>query len=113
MTNEEFRTMNIEWCNSQIEWYGKQVDWETKDIEYLTDQLIKERQSDKELVEYVWEKGPLTKYEMEIYGVEKFESIKTHEIKLQRRRSYLRRKKYNQRLEQYKKELAEWQEGRI
>lgn len=82
----------IEYVKGRIEWYTKQIAWETRDLE-------RSRKEDKELQEYIWSKGPLTKMDMELWGNKKYESSETREIRNRRTRLYRRRKVYERRLE--------------
>lgn len=102
MTDQEIR----DWYRHQIEWYKKEVKWYSEQIEWCTKQLQRSRKEDRELREYVWSKGPLTKFDMEIYG-DKYEGTETHKLLLERRRYYLRRKDYEKQLTKYEKLLAE------
>lgn len=91
----------------QIEWYKGEVEWQTKQIEWMTRDLERSRKDDKELLEFVWNKGVLQSWEMRTYGdPKKYESARTHKLKLQRRRAYLKRKKDEQEVKHYMAKLA-------
>lgn len=90
---------------SQVEWYKKEIEWNNREIEWLTKQLEMCREEDHKMSEYIWNRGVLTKTEMEIWGG-KYEGRDTHKYKLQRRREYLRRKRNYKSLADYEKRLA-------
>lgn len=89
MTQQEIK----KFYEDQAIWYKKQAEFETREIEWLTGQMNREKKSIDELREYIWSKGVLTSIEMQIWGNKKYESPEFHKLKLQRRRSYLKRKK--------------------
>lgn len=89
MTQQEIK----KFYEDQAIWYKKQAESETREIEWLTGQMNREKKSVEELREYIWSKGVITEIEMRIWGDKKYESPEYHKYKLQRRRSYLKRKK--------------------
>lgn len=93
----------------QIGFYERQVWRCTREIEFLTKELNRERSKDREIQEQVWSRGVLTKIEMQVFGG-KFESTETHKVLLERKREYLRRKKYNKRIIEYSRKIAEMEE---
>ncbi len=96
-----------EFYKNQIEWYTKQVKWSDDEIEWLTRQMNREREEFKKLRQHVWNRGPLTKIEMEIWGTDECKTVEFKKLKAQRRKEYLRRKRYNKYIVDYKTRLAE------
>ena len=102
MTREQMR----EFYESQVKFYKKSIEYSTNHIGFLTGQLERSRKEDRELVEWVWSRGVVDKFEMQIYGTGKYQSTETHKLLLERRREYLRRKKEEAKLQKYEKLLA-------
>jgi len=96
-----------EFYEHQVGFYTKEVEFYDRQIESLTRQLDRRRKEDRETTEYVWNRGVLTEIEMEIWGDGKYESVETHKILLERRKYYLNRKRDRNKLENYKRHLAE------
>ena len=105
MTREELK----QYYENQISYYERQVEFVTKEIEFLTRELNRERLEDRKAQEWTWSQGVLTKNEMKVFGG-KFESTETHKILLERKRAYLQRKKYNRRIVQYSRDIADMME---
>lgn len=90
----------------QVAWYTKQVEWNNEEIEWLTKQMNMEREEFKKMREYIWSKGVLTKWEMEIWGKNECNTPDFKKYKSQRRTEYRRRKHNLARIEHYKAQLA-------
>lgn len=95
-----------EFYEKQIEYYKHNVEWCTEQIAWETSMLEKYRKTDRELVEYVWSKGVVTKVEASIFH-KGYQSEDTKQALKFRRKYYLWRKKSVKTLAEYEKKLKE------
>ncbi len=104
------RDLNLkEFYQKQVEWYKHEIEWETEQIAWETEQVKRSRKADRELVEYVWSKGPVEKIDMEIYGKngKGYKGKDTKQHLAYRKKYYLRRKRYMKSLAEYQRKLEE------
>lgn len=97
-----------DFIQKQVDFSTRQIAWCDREIEYLAQQLERTRKEDREMVEYVWSHGPLTRTEMEIWGKGKYEGTDTRKYKNQRRCEYRRRKNYQADLQRYQRMLEKF-----
>jgi len=95
---KDYYESQVEWCEEQVRWYTKEIDW-------VTERIKKSRSDDREIEQYIWNKGPLTRVDMQVFGGGNFTSRETKELLKERRRYYNRRKKYTQDADKYKAKL--------
>lgn len=93
----DFMTMNEirESYKRFIQYELDNIKWYEKEIKYISEQIKESKASDKELVEYVWSKGPLTKWDMDHYN-EKYVSFTTKKLLSDRSKCYYRIKRAKQ-----------------
>ena len=103
MTQQEIK----KFYENQAVWYREQANFETREIGWLTKMMGMEKKEIEKLREYVWNKGVLTETEMRIWGDKKYETAEYHKYKLQRRRSYLKRKKDLEKAQAYEVKAME------
>ena len=80
------------YVEGQIKWYKEEIDWYNKMLEYANNDIKRIREEDRKLVEYVWSKGVIRKYDYTVFTKD-FESVDMKKAKKERARYYARRKK--------------------
>ena len=105
MTREEMKAF----AERQIEWHQKFLAYDEKELQYIKEELKRERKHDKELIDYIWAKGPLTKTDWYIWGdPEHYVGVETEKLIKRRRHVYRSRKKNLEWIEHYKKEVIKY-----
>jgi hypothetical protein len=95
-----------EFYEKEVAWYKHQVEFDEQEIAWDNEQLKRSRKEDRELLEYVWSKGPLTEWHKAIYGdPKKYQSPETKKILASRRRWYRMKKRDLRNLQDYQKRL--------
>lgn len=94
-----------EFYEKEIEFANKMIGYDERHLEFIKGQLKRERKADKELVEYVWSKGVVTKFEMEIYTKE-FKGTETEKLEKEARQTRKAIRKYKSRISEYEAKLA-------
>lgn len=99
--------MNLkELYEHSIEFEERNVKFYESQLQFTKIQLKRERESDKELVEYIWGKGVVTKMEKEIFHAGyKSEEVKKLEKEAKKERKAIRECK--KQIAGYKAKLAE------
>lgn len=97
---------NKEFYEGQIEFAKKMIGFAERSLEFNKRQLSRERKSDKELVEYVWSKGVVTKFEMETYTKD-YKGTETKKLEKDSKRERKNIRKYKAQIEKYEAKLAE------
>jgi hypothetical protein len=98
-----------EYYEGQVEFYQRQLEWVTTMLGYCARQTERELQKSKELVEYVWSKGPVTKRDMELFSKD-FRTEEWKQADKERRCYYRQRRTYKERLANYTKLLEQLNE---
>lgn len=106
MTAEYF----ADYFRKMVTFYEGQVKFWSDQIEYYNKSLKRYRKEDREIVEYVWSKGPLTEQDMRIFGKD-FKGKDTEMYLMMRRRAYGARKSDIESLENARKQLAYYTKG--
>lgn len=102
MTDKEYREM----LEKVIETNERIITSSTKDIERYNKELAEQRKIDREMVEYIWSKGVVDEFEMEIYN-KNYQSKETKEIIKRRAFEYRFRKSLERHNKKYKEYLAQ------
>lgn len=71
-----------------------------KEIKWLNKRIAEQRKEDRELVEYVWSKGVVTKHDMEVFTKD-FKSSEMKELLKMRDREYAWRDKQRKAVKRY------------
>ena len=91
----------------QIEFAKKMIGYSERSLEFNKRQLSRERKSDKELVEWIWNKGVVNKFEMETY-TKNYKGTETKKLEKDSRRERKRIRDYKAQIVKYEAELAKY-----
>lgn len=94
-----------EFYEKQVAWYKRQVEFDNEQIEWDNSMIKRSRKADRELLEYVWNKGPLNKWQAEIFDPKKYVGSETKQYIADRRRWYRMRKRDLRNLQDYQRRL--------
>ena len=95
-------TFNMkEFYARQVEYYRHEIEFDTQNIEWETRNIQREKEGIRNLAEYVWSKGPLTKTDMKIWGDKNYKTPEQRESEKRRKKYYRERKKDTEELERY------------
>ena len=89
----------------EIEYSNRMLGYYERNLERVKNQLKRERKEDRELVEHVWNRGVVTKLEMEIYTKE-FKGTETEKLEKEARQTRKAIRKYKSRISEYEAKLA-------
>ena len=98
---------NRKFYEDQIEFAKKMIGFGERSLERIKVQMKRERTAGKDLVEYVYSKGPLTRIEFEIYGGENFKTVELEKLEKEARRERKSIRKYKAQVARYEAKLAE------
>lgn len=104
MTDMEMR----EFAQRQVEWHKKFLAYDDHELEYIKEELKRLRKQDKELVEYIWAKGVVTKTDMEIFCIPNFVGAEIKKVLHRREQVYRSRKRNKAWIEYYEKEVVKY-----
>lgn len=105
-TAQELLAQMKEFDAKQLAWYKHEVEWYTGEKEYVTKQIAEARKDDKQLVEHIYSKGPLTAMDYRLFG-NNFQSTETKKLIAQRRHIRRQIKKYEAKVVYYTKKVEE------
>ena len=97
-----------EYYEKEIEFANKMIGFAERSLERIKTQMKRERIASKEIAEYVYSKGPLTKMEFEIYGCKNFKTVDLEKLEKEARRERKSIRKYKAQIVKYEAKLAEY-----
>ena len=99
----------LEFYKHEVEYNREQVEWYRKQIKYVNRQLERSRQGDKELIEFIWGRGVVTKLDWECFisKGKDYMSGETRKLMNERARYYRKCKYYTKELERRIKQVQE------
>lgn len=92
------------WCRDYAK---KEIEWCTKQIEYCNRQLKRTTQEDGEFIEYIWNRGVVTKLDWECFLSKPYVSGETRKLINERAKYYRWRIKHKKELARRLKQIAE------